>query len=42
MKGFISCFSVIEHRRRMILHVNMTREPTPAWVGPNVEPELPR
>src|SRR6202171_727520 len=28
----LSCFFVIEHRRRMILHVNVTREPTPAWV----------
>ena len=28
----LSCFFVIEHRRRRILHVNVTREPTPAWV----------
>jgi len=26
------CFFVIEHRRRTILHVNVTREPTAAWV----------
>jgi transposase InsO family protein len=28
----LSCFFVIEHRRRTILHFNVTREPTPAWV----------
>ena len=28
----LSCFFVIEHHRRTILHVNVTREPTPAWV----------
>ena len=28
----LSCFFVIEDRRRMILHVNVTRAPTPAWV----------
>jgi putative transposase len=28
----LSCFFVIEHRRRTIRHVNVTREPTPAWV----------
>ena len=27
-----SCVFVIEHRRRLILHVHVTREPTPAWV----------
>jgi hypothetical protein len=26
------CFFVIEHRRRAILHVNVTREPTATWV----------
>ena len=26
------CLFVIEHRRRTILHVNVTREPTAAWV----------
>src|ERR1700726_1635529 len=28
----LSCFFVIEHHRRTILHFNVTREPTPAWV----------
>ncbi len=28
----LSCFFVIEHRRRRILHFNVTREPTAAWV----------
>jgi hypothetical protein len=28
----LSCFFVIEHRRRTILHFNATREPTAAWV----------
>ena len=28
----LSCFFVIEHHRRKILHFNVTREPTPAWV----------
>jgi putative transposase len=28
----LSCFFVIEHARRKILHFNVTREPTPAWV----------
>jgi hypothetical protein len=27
----LSCFFVIEHRRRTILHFNVTREPTAAW-----------
>jgi len=26
------CFSVIEHRRRKILHFNVTRHPTAEWV----------
>jgi transposase InsO family protein len=28
----LSCFFVIEHHRRTILHFNVTREPTAAWV----------
>ena len=28
----LSCFFVIEHHRRTILHFNVTRESTPAWV----------
>jgi hypothetical protein len=28
----LSCFFVIEHRRRTIPHVNVTREPTASWV----------
>ena len=28
----LSCFFIIEHGRRTILHFNVTREPTPAWV----------
>ncbi len=28
----LSCFFVIEHARRKILHFNVTREPTAAWV----------
>jgi putative transposase len=28
----LSCFFIIEHRRRTILHFNVTREPTPDWV----------
>src|SRR5262245_47619724 len=28
----LSCFFVIEHARRRILHFNVTREPTAAWV----------
>jgi hypothetical protein len=28
----LSCFFVIEHHRRTILHFNVTHGPTPAWV----------
>jgi hypothetical protein len=28
----LSCFFIIDHHRRKILHVNVTREPTAAWV----------
>jgi putative transposase len=28
----LSCFFVIEHQRRKILHFNVTREPAAAWV----------
>jgi putative transposase len=29
----LSCFFIIEHRRRTILHFNVTREPTPRLGG---------
>ncbi len=35
------CFFVIEHRRRTILHVNVTREPTPAWVAQQLRDTFP-
>ena len=37
----LSCFFVIEHLRRTILHVNVTREPTPAWVVQQLRDALP-
>jgi hypothetical protein len=38
----LSCFFVIEHRRRTILHVNVTHEPTPAWVVQQLRDVFPR
>ena len=31
--GVLYCFFVIEHKRRQVLHFNVTRNPTSAWVS---------
>jgi len=37
----LSCFFVIEHHRRTILHFNVTREPTAAWVVQQLRDAFP-
>ena len=35
------CFFVIEHRRRRILHFNVTEHPTSDWIGQQLREALP-
>ncbi len=36
------CFFIIEHERRKILHLNLTRHPSAEWSSNNSERRLPR
>lgn len=39
--GVVCCFFVIRHDRRRILHWNVTRYPTTAWVAQQLREALP-
>lgn len=39
--GVLYCFFVISHDRRKILHCNLTRNPTAAWIGQQIREVWP-
>jgi putative transposase len=39
--GLLYCFFVINHDRRRILHVNVTRHPTSHWIGQQLREAFP-
>ncbi len=39
--GVLTCFFVIDHNRRRILHFNVTRNPTSAWVSQQLREAFP-
>ncbi len=39
--GVLYCFFVIEHKRRQVLHFNVTRNPTSAWVSQQLREAFP-
>jgi hypothetical protein len=39
--GVLHCFFVIAHDRRRILHCNVTRHPTSAWVSQQLRETFP-
>ena len=39
--GVLDCFFVIAHERRHILHFNVTRHPTSAWVAQQLRETFP-
>ena len=39
--GVLYCFFVIAHKRRRVLHINVTRHPTSAWVSQQLREAFP-
>jgi putative transposase len=39
--GVLNCFFIISHDRRRILHFNVTRHPTSAWIAQQLREAFP-